>query len=151
MNTYVRTIRQLHAATARGGLAGEPLSEIILFGHGKDADVMIELLDGRQLVVPLSGSLRVIGCAGLESEVTAWDDRSLIIRYFGRDLVLTAARIGVSADEPSYAEGFRDEVEQWLLTDTAEDLPWAASIEIEVAPADARGCPTRSPSPRPAR
>ncbi len=93
---------------------------------------MVELLDGRQFVFGLSGALRVHGCLGLESEVTSWDDRSLIIRYFGQNLKVATVRLGV----PVWAgaeEEFSADIREWLATDGANDLLWGLAMEIEVA------------------
>ncbi|MBE1585474.1 hypothetical protein ACFPOI_47745 [Nonomuraea angiospora] len=137
MSSYVRTIReymrqQPPPTWTELPLAGEQLSEIILFGHGKDADVMVELLDGRQFVLGLGGTLRVHGCPGLETEVTRWDDRSLVIRYFGQNLKVAAVRLGVP-DRADVEELVAD-AHEWLATDGVEDLLWGVSIEIEVVP-----------------
>ncbi|GAA3235278.1 hypothetical protein [Nonomuraea helvata] len=70
--------------------------------------------------------------AGLETEVTRWDDRSLIIRYFGQNLKVAAVRLGVP-DEADTEELAAD-IHEWPATDGADDLLWAVSIEIEVAP-----------------
>ncbi|WP_066947207.1 hypothetical protein [Microtetraspora fusca] len=116
-------------------LSGERLSEIVLFGDGKAADVMVELCDGRQFTLPLGGALRVVGCPGLKTEVTRWDDRSLVIRYFGEGLAVAAARIEVPdwTDEPE--EAFHSAVHKWLATPGFQELPYALEIEIEVTPA----------------
>jgi hypothetical protein len=137
MSSYVRTIReymreQPPPTWTELPLAGEHLSEIVLFGDGKDADVMVELLDTRRFVFGLGGALRVHGCPGLETEVSKWDDRSLIIRYFGQNLKVAAVRLGVP-DEAD-AEELAADIHEWLATDGVDDLLWAVSIEIEVAP-----------------
>lgn len=93
---------------------------------------MVELLDGRQFVLGLGGTLRVHGCPGLETEVTRWDDRSLVIRYFGQNLKVAAVRLGVP-DRADVEELVAD-AHEWLATDGVEDLLWGVSIEIEVVP-----------------
>ncbi|MEV6029571.1 hypothetical protein AB0L65_00390 [Nonomuraea sp. NPDC052116] len=137
MSGYVRTIReympkQPSPTWTELPLAGERLSEIVLFGHGKDADVMVELLDERRFVFGLGGTLRVHGCPGLKTEVTRWDDRSLIIRYFGQNLKVVAVRLGVR--DQAEAEELAADIHEWLATDGVDDLLWGVSIEIEVAP-----------------
>ncbi|MEV0149870.1 MULTISPECIES: hypothetical protein [unclassified Nonomuraea] len=89
------------------------------------------LTDGA-FVLGLGGALRVHGCPGLETEVTRWDDRSLIIRYSGQNLKVAAMRLGVPDQDD--AEELAADIHEWLATDGADDLLWAASIEIEVAP-----------------
>lgn len=136
MTSYVRTIREYTSRETPSTwvdvpLAGAALSEIVLFGHGKDADVMVELLDGRRFVMGLGGALLVRGCPGLESEVTRWDDCSLILRYSGEGLELASFRLGVGVvDEEEFAAAFH----QWIAADGADDLHWAVTIEIEVVP-----------------
>lgn len=93
---------------------------------------MVELLDGRRFVFGLGGASRVNGCSGLESEVTRWDDRSLIIRYFGQNLKVAAVRLGVP--DQADVEQFAADIHEWLATNGVDDLLWAVSIEIEVAP-----------------
>ncbi|MFI6732603.1 hypothetical protein ACIBI9_06710 [Nonomuraea sp. NPDC050451] len=137
MSSYVRIIRehmrqQPSPTWTELPLAGERLSEIILFGHGKDADVMVELLDGRQFVLGLGGTLRVHGCPGLETEVTRWDDRSLVIRYFGQNLKVAAVQLGVP--DQADAEKLATDVQEWLATNGVDHLLWGVSIEIEVVP-----------------
>ncbi|TLP57024.1 hypothetical protein [Microbispora triticiradicis] len=136
MTGYVRTIRRAIRENPDPTwmdlpLAGERLSEIVLFGHGKDADVMVELLDGRRFVLGLGGMLRVRGCPAMRSEVIRWDDRSLIIRYRGDNLKIAAFRIEI----PSWnddLETFQAMVRKWLAKGGTEDLTWCLSMDIEV-------------------
>lgn len=147
MTSYVRSIREAVQPESEPvwvelPLQGERLSEIVLFGNGKDCDLMVELADGRQFVLGLGDPLRVHGCAGLLSQVLRWDDRSLLIRYGGKNLVIAAFRIGTPS-WPDELESFQAEVREWLSTGGTHDLCSALPVEIEITTTD-----VLSPEPR---
>lgn len=113
-------------------LGQEPLTEIMLFGNGKDADVVIELLDGRHYSVGLGRGLHITGCPGLEVETLRWDDRSLAIRYFGPDLVLSRLRCEVPTWGDINVDEFREEIRRWVASGGGDELLWALSLKIEL-------------------
>lgn len=111
----------------------EPLVEIMMYGSGKDADIYIELRDGRQYALGLGWGLRVTGCPGLEVETIACDDASFSIRYYGVDLVVSRMRCEVPTWGGIDEDQFREELRQWLASVGEEQLHYALAVEIELA------------------
>ncbi|MCD0449428.1 hypothetical protein LO762_09530 [Actinocorallia sp. API 0066] len=111
-------------------LSGERLAEIVFFGHGKDADLMIRLRDERKFVIPMGDRFRLSGCDGLRHEIIPWDDRSLAIRYSGENLELAALRIEIPRWAHTEDEDFEDAVRRWLEDD--EELPACLQVDIHL-------------------
>jgi hypothetical protein len=116
-------------------LAQEPLTDIIVTGNGKDAEVVITLRDGRQYKVGHRW-LGVTGCPGLQVETLGWDDSSLAVRYYGPGLAISRLQCEVPDWGDTGPDEFLEETRRWVESGGEYELGWALALQIELTQSD---------------
>ena len=91
-------------------IEGLMLSEFVVAGDGKDAEMCALTRDGRRLVFSVSESprLRIAVHGTVLMEITGPDDATLMVRYTAARLILGEARIHY----PGSAEEWADDMDR---------------------------------------
>jgi hypothetical protein len=111
-------------------VADEPVTSVTHSGSGKDADLVIEFVNGKRMEMGVS-SLRVETDCGMVVNVTRLDDVTLHTVYTGRHLSLRSGRIRFVTPNDFWWAEFLDDVRAWLESDT-DELLYTVDIELQL-------------------
>ena len=110
------------------------LREMIVWGNGKDCDLVMSLSDGRRLELPVAG-VSVLSDGAVRVDVDGPGDSSLRVRYSGPRLEVRSARVGISDASQEETAEFREAVRNWR---SGEGCLWrTVDAEITLASAGA--------------
>lgn len=105
-------------------------------GHGgsvaKDADLLIELADGRELSMG-AGDVTVSADSSVRAHFTQLDDVNIEIRYSGPGLAARSVRVRYDSSDPEWQEEFHQALTAWLASDSTDDLDYCVDAEIVLA------------------
>jgi hypothetical protein len=109
-----------------------PLTEVVIVGSGKDAEILIALADGRELSMG-AGVVTVSADSGVQARITQLDDANVEIRYCGPGLAARSVRLKYDSRDPEWQDEFREDVRAWLANDSSFELNYCVDADIVLA------------------
>jgi hypothetical protein len=108
-------------------LGDSRLGEIIMFGNGKDAELELQLADGREFKLEIC-SLTITCDGAMSSSVRRYDDRNVVVRYSCAGLRISSMQ--VASDLEKYDYEFVRDVQDWVDGGFESELNYVVHVCI---------------------
>ena len=109
-----------------------PLAGVVIVGSGKDADILIQFEDGRELSMG-AGDVTVSADSSVQARITRLDDANVEIRYCGPGLVARSVRVKYDVRDPEWLDEFHEDLRAWLASDSSAELNYCLDADIVLA------------------
>jgi hypothetical protein len=109
-----------------------PLTEVVISGNGKDADILIALADGKELSMG-ADAVTVSADGRVQARFTRLDDVNVEIRYRGPGLAARSVRVRYDSCDPEWQGKFREDVRAWVENDSSAELNYYVEVDIVLA------------------
>jgi hypothetical protein len=108
------------------------LTDVVIVGSGKEADILIALADGRQLSMG-AGDVTVTADSSVRARFTRLDDANVEIRYSGPGLVARSVRVRYDPRDPEWQDQFHEALRAWLASDSSDEINYCVDADIVLA------------------
>jgi hypothetical protein len=111
-----------------------PVDVVTFSGNGKDADLSIQLSDGRTVTLGV-GSVAVTAEGHVDVSISPLGDPFVEVKFSGADLVAREVQVRFDSPYENDQEEFRKKVRKWTARGLKGEFDWGVDAKVLLAQA----------------